>query len=50
VSLRSGNSTDAVRLDAVNKENMDNYFDMLKIIFDDGDQKQFITWMKVVCN
>ena len=37
LSLRSGDSTAAVRLDAVNKENTDNYFDMLKTFFDDGD-------------
>ena len=37
VSLRSGDSTAAVRLDAVNEENMNNYFDMLKDVFDKGD-------------
>ena len=30
LSLRSGDSTAAIRLDAVNEENMDNYFKMLK--------------------
>jgi len=54
LSLRSGYSTAAVRLDAMNEENMDNYFGMLKrfsmretfgII-----QKQFTTWMKAVCH
>jgi len=37
LSLRSGDSTAAIRLDAVTEENMDNYFDMLKEVFDDGD-------------
>jgi len=37
LSLQSGDSTAAVRLDAMNDENMDNYFGMLKKVFDAGD-------------
>jgi len=37
LNLRSGDSTAAIRLDAVNEENMDNYFDMLKEIINEGD-------------
>ena len=37
LSLRSGDSTAGVRMDAVNEENMQNYFDQLKDIFDKGD-------------
>jgi len=37
LSLQSGDSTAAVRLDAMNEENMDNYFGMLKKVFDEGD-------------
>ena len=37
LSLRSGNSAAGVRLDAVNKENMLNYFNRLKEVYDDLD-------------
>jgi len=37
LTLRSGGSTAAIRLDAVNEENMDNYFDKLKEMFNEGD-------------
>jgi len=37
LSLRSGDSTAAVKLDAMNEENVDNYFGMLKKVFDEGD-------------
>jgi len=37
MSLRSGDSTTRVRMDAVNEENIQNYLDQLKEIFDEGD-------------
>ena len=44
LSLRSGDSTAAIKLDAVNEENMDNYFEMLKLMRETFGviQKQFI--------
>ena len=37
LNLRSGDSTAAIRLDAVNPENLNNYFDSLRSIFDEFD-------------
>ena len=37
LSLQSGDSTAAIRLDAVNEENMSNCFEKVKEVFDDGD-------------
>ena len=34
-SLRSGDSTAGVRMEAINRENLDNYFDLLRSVFDD---------------
>ena len=36
ISLRAGDSTAGVRMDAINKDNLDNYFDQLKKVFDEG--------------
>ena len=35
--LRSGDSTARIHLDAVNPENLNNYFDQLKRIYDEFD-------------
>jgi len=37
LSLRAGDSMAGVRMDAINKDNLDNYFDQLKKVFDEGD-------------
>ena len=37
LSLRSGDSTAGVRIDAVNEENMRNYFNLLKEVYDELD-------------
>ena len=37
LSLRAGDSTAGVRMDAINEDNMDNYFEQLKEVFDKGD-------------
>ena len=50
VSLRSGDSTATVRLDAINEENMDNYFGMLKKILFGIIRQLFTIWMKLVCH
>ncbi len=41
LSLRTGDSTAGVRMDAVNTENMDMYFDLLRSVFDDFGFDQF---------
>jgi len=35
--LKSGDSTTEVRMDAINDDNIKNYFDQLKKVFDEGD-------------
>ena len=37
LSLRSGDSTAGVGIDAVNEENMRNYFNLLKEVYDELD-------------
>jgi len=37
LSLWSGDSTAGIRMDAINEENLNNYFDQLKEVFDKGD-------------
>ena len=39
--LRSGDSTAGVRMDAINKENLDNYFDLLRSVYNDFDFDKF---------
>ena len=41
LSLRSGDSTAGVRMEAINRENLDNYFDLLRSVFDDFDFDKF---------
>ena len=40
IKLRSGDSTAGIRLDAVNPENLNNYFDQLKQIYDEFNFKE----------
>ncbi len=51
--LRMGDSTAGVRMDAMNEENMKNYFELLKKTLDDhvltSTLNLSITWMKQVC-
>ena len=37
LSLRAGDATAGIRIDAINTENLKNYFDQLRSIFDDFD-------------
>ncbi len=39
--LRSGDSTAGVRMDAVNAENLDKYFDLLRNVYDDFEFDKF---------
>ena len=39
--LRSGDSTAGVQMDAINKENLDNYFDLLRSVYNDFDFDKF---------
>ena len=41
VRLRSGDSTAGVRMDAMNAENLDSYFDLLRSVYDDFDFDKF---------
>ena len=48
--LRCGDSTAGVRMEAVNTENINDYFDLLQDVFEkETTQKQIIIWMKQGC-
>ena len=54
ISLRSGDATANVRMEAVNERNITAYFNLLKEVYDelelsDHIPNAFITWMKQEC-
>ena len=54
LSLRTGDATAGIRMDAINAENFKNYFDQLRSIFDvlilTIIPRQYTTWTKQVCH
>jgi len=41
ISLRSGDSTAGVRMEAINPENLNNYYDLLRSVYDESDFDKF---------
>ena len=49
LSLRAGDATANVRMDALSKKNLDYYFNFLTSMISTGTLKQFIIWTRRVC-